>query len=105
MNVIQKIICLVFLSSVSVCGTIYVSSSLDGASKQEGFMSEDLINSTFSLGYFDTVWEKRKTNYNINLGVDLTANDNFNLISFLSISPNHQFTHFLTDNQILPISS
>jgi len=102
MNVIKKIICLVFLFSVSLCGTIYISSSLDGASKQEGFISEDLINSTFSLGYFDTVWEKRKTNYSINLGLDLTANDNFNFISFYTMF-NYKFSKSIFSSVILGI--
>ena len=102
MNVIKKIICLVFLFSISLCGTIYISSSLDGASEQEGFMSEDFINSTLSLGYYDTVWEKRKTSYSINLGLDITANDNFNFISFYSMF-NYKFSKSFSSSVILGI--
>jgi len=100
MKVFRKIICLLYLVSISLCGTFYISSSF--ADNAEGFIPEDLVSDSFSLGYHQTVWEKRKTNYNINLGFDYTANNNLSFISFYTMF-NYKFSKSIYSSILLGI--
>ena len=102
MKVFKKFICLSFIFSFSICRTFYISSSLDGPSNNEGFISNDLVTGSYSIGYHQTVWEKRKSNYNVNLGLDYTANDNLSFVSFYTMF-NYKFSKSIFSSIILGI--
>ena len=90
MKLLRKFIYLLSIS-YTFCGTMFLSTSIDEFSEGEGFIAEYISKETYSLGYYDTVWEKRKVKNSIGLGIDAMANKNFNIIAFYSMF-NYKFS-------------
>ena len=82
MRLLKKFIYTLIFASCSFGGTVFLSHSLDDVSNYEGFLDEEYVVGIYSLGYYDTIWEKRKVKYNINLGLELLGNYSFNFIGF-----------------------
>ena len=110
MKLVKNIIFLSLFLNFLISGTVYITKSLDPSSSFSvkskgvtpviklsgsgndfgGFFSE-----TYSLGYFQSVWKKKKIKYNVNLGFEYMQNDNFNFLSvytMLNYGPSQQFT-------------
>jgi len=85
MRLLKKFIYTLIFASCSFGGTVFLSHSLDDVSNYEGFLDEEYVVGIYSLGYYDTIWEKRKVKYNINLGLELLGNYSFNFIGFYSM--------------------
>ena len=108
MNFLVKSIFLLMFSNFLISGTFYLSESIDNisATKSVNQYGENKVNgvnfTTRSLGYYDTVWKKRKVKYNVNLGLEYVHNRNFNLIAFFTMI-NYDFTKNLFSSLYLGI--
>ncbi len=95
MSLFIKVMFLFVFSEISYSGTIYLSKSIDELSSSkidyELFSDETkgLNFSSHTIGYYDTVWEKRKIKYNINLGLEFLhakqSRGDFNFVSFFTM--------------------
>ena len=105
-NIIKKIIFTILFSNFLFSGTLYLSRSLDSMSNVsekypeskvtgDGSDFDGFFSETNAIGYYHPVWEKRKINYNVNLGFEYLQNDKFNFVSFYSMfsyKPVKEFT-------------
>ena len=105
-NIIKKIIFTILVTNFLFSGTLYLSRSLDSISnitvkypnfKQTGDGNDfnGFFSETNAIGYYQPVWEKRKINYNVNLGFEYLQNNKFNFVSFYSMfsyKPVKEFT-------------
>lgn len=75
MSLLFKVLFLFMCSEFLYPGTVYLSKSIDEVSlfkvkDQDEIVENDVSFTSHSLGYYDTVWEKRKVDYTINLGLE-----------------------------------
>ena len=105
MSLLFKIMFLFMFSEILYPGTFYISKSIDELSSKriDAEMSlnetKGLDFSSHTFGYYDTVWEKRKIKYNVNLGVEFLhckeLRGDFNFVTFYTML-NYNFTKKIT---------
>ena len=92
MSLIFKVLFLFMFSEILHPGTIYLSKSIDELSATRigsgvsAVQVDGLEFSSHTIGYYDTVWEKRKVKNNINLGLEFLhckeSRGDFNFVTF-----------------------
>ena len=95
MSLLFKVLFLFICSEFLYPGTVYLSKSIDELSSTQigsgdlAVQTDGLEFSSHTLGYYDTVWEKRKIKNYISLGVEFlhskSSRGDFNLVTFYSM--------------------